>query len=104
MQTLSIILIVLSSFFIYAPQALAGIAASNQATMRTASSANGVLGIFGYASTAVSGAIFGLIADKLGWDAVFMVSICFGILGVIVTAIDVECSSRWLCKSRKSIK
>ena len=83
---LSIVFIILSSFFIYGPQALLGIAASNQATKRAAASANGVLGIFGYASTAVSGIVFGAIADKLGWNSVFEVAILFGIIGSVVIA------------------
>ncbi len=82
----NIIFLILSSFFIYGPQALLGIAASNQATKNAAASANGILGIFGYASTTVSGIIFGAIADNLGWDAVFMVAIIFGIIGSIVIA------------------
>ena len=68
---LSIICIIMSSFFIYGPQALLGIAASNQATKRAAASANGILGIFGYASTAVSGIAFGM----------------FGVVGSVVIAL-----------------
>ena len=84
---LSIICIIMSSFFIYGPQALLGIAASNQATKRAAASANGILGIFGYASTAVSGIVFGMLADKFGWNSVFEVSIIFGIVGSVVIAL-----------------
>lgn len=84
---LSIICIIMSSFFIYGPQALLGIAASNQATKRAAASANGILGIFGYASTAVSGIAFGMLADKFGWNSVFEVSIIFGVVGSVVIAL-----------------
>ena len=83
---LSVAFLILSSFFIYGPQALTGIAASNQATKRTAASANGILGIFGYASTAVSGAVFGLLAHQFGWNTVFLTAIVFGILGALVIA------------------
>lgn len=83
---LSIIFLIMSSFFIYGPQALTGIAASNQATKRTAASANGIMGIFGYASTAVSGAAFGLLAHKFGWNTVFLTAIIFGIIGALVIA------------------
>ncbi len=82
----NIIFLILSSFFIYGPQALLGIAASNQATKSAAASANGILGIFGYASTTVSGLIFGMLADKFGWNSVFEVAIVFGIIGSIVIA------------------
>ncbi len=84
---LAIVFLVLSSFFIYGPQALTGIAASNQATKRAAASANGILGIFGYASTAVSGLVFGMIAKQYGWNTVFAVAIAFGILGCLVFAL-----------------
>ncbi len=82
----NIIFLIMSSFFIYGPQALLGIAASNQATKTVAASANGLLGIFGYASTTVSGIAFGAIADSLGWNAVFEVAIIFGVIGSIVIA------------------
>lgn len=55
----------LIAFFIYGPQALLGIAAANQATKEAAASANGILGIFGYASTLISGVGFGYVADPL---------------------------------------
>ena len=51
-----------------------------------AASANGMAGIFGYASTTVSGLAFGILADKLGWNSVFEVTIAIGILGVILFA------------------
>lgn len=86
MNTLSILFIILSSFFIYGPQALLGIAASNQATKRTAATANGILGIFGYASTAVSGLLFGFLADRFGWNSVFEVAVGFGIAGALIIA------------------
>lgn len=44
-----------TGFFIYGPQALIGIAAANQATKKAAATANGLTGLFGYASTAISG-------------------------------------------------
>ncbi len=82
----NITFLILSSFFIYGPQALLGIAASNQATKAVAASANGLLGIFGYASTAISGIVFGVLANRLGWNAVFEVAIIFGIIGSVVIA------------------
>ena len=87
MNSLAVCLIILASFFIYMPQALIGICLSNQATKRVASSANGMAGILGYASTAVSGLMFGYLADKFGWNSVFEVAIALGIVGVILFAI-----------------
>jgi sugar phosphate permease len=68
------------------PQALIAICLSNQATKRVASSANGIAGILGYASTTVSGLMFGALADKLGWNSVFEVAIALGVVGVILLA------------------
>ena len=84
----AIIFLVLSSFFIYMPQALLGIAASNQATKRAAASANGILGIFGYLSQIVSGIVFGAMADTAGgWNSVFTVAVAVGFVGVLITAV-----------------
>ena len=63
-------------FFIYGPQALLGIAAANQATRKAAARANGITGVFGYASTLVSGVGFGYVAEHHGWNAA-----CIAIIG-----------------------
>lgn len=86
LDVLAIASVILASFFIYMPQALLGTAASNQGTKRVAASANGVLGIFGYASTTVSGIVFGAIAQTRGWNSVFLLAILFGIIGSAVVA------------------
>lgn len=82
---LGVTFLVLSAFFIYGPQALLGACASMQATKRAAATANGILGIVGYLSPIVSGAVFGVLADR-SWDLVFLVSVAFGILGSLVIA------------------
>ena len=87
MPWLSATFICLSSFFIYGPQALLGAAASQQATKHASATANGILGIFGYASTAISGVTFGYLADHYGWDSVFLVSVVIGIAGAFVIAL-----------------
>lgn len=87
MNWLAAVFLCLSSFFIYGPQALLGIAASNQATKRACATANGILGIFGYASTTVSGLGFGYLAQHYGWNSVFMVSVVIGIVGALVIAL-----------------
>lgn len=86
MNWLAVTCVIMASFFVYMPQALIGIACSNQATKRAAASANGVAGIFGYASTTVSGLVFGVIAEKFGWNSVFEVAIAFGVIGVVLFA------------------
>ncbi len=74
----------MAGFFIYGPQALIGIAASNQATKKAAATANGLVGIFGYLSTAVSGYGVGWLADNFGWNYVFIGVIAMAAVGVLV--------------------
>ena len=71
-----------AGFFIYGPQALIGVAASNHATKKAAATANGLVGIFGYLSTAVSGLGVGWLADNLGWDYVFVGVIAVSAIGM----------------------
>ncbi|MBD8388478.1 MFS transporter [Dysgonomonas sp. BGC7] len=75
-----------AGFCIYGPQALIGIAASNLATKRAAATAAGFTGLFGYASTAVSGLGFGYLVQTYGWDKSFLVLIAAGIIGTLVFA------------------
>jgi OPA family glycerol-3-phosphate transporter-like MFS transporter/OPA family sugar phosphate sensor protein UhpC-like MFS transporter len=79
-----IAVLAMAGFFIYGPQALIGIAASNQATKKAAATANGLVGIFGYLSTAVSGLGVGWLADNYGWDYVFISVIAMAIIGILV--------------------
>lgn len=74
------------AFFIYGPQALLGIAAANQATKEAAASANGILGIFGYASTLISGLGFGFVADYYGWGMTYVVILVFAAIGMLTIA------------------
>jgi OPA family glycerol-3-phosphate transporter-like MFS transporter/OPA family sugar phosphate sensor protein UhpC-like MFS transporter len=69
----------LAGFFIYGPQALVGIAAANLATKRAAATGSGLTGLFGYASTALSGWGLGRLVDLRGWDA--------GLMGILIAAI-----------------
>jgi OPA family glycerol-3-phosphate transporter-like MFS transporter/OPA family sugar phosphate sensor protein UhpC-like MFS transporter len=72
----------LAGAFIYGPQALIGIAAANHATKKAAATANGLVGIFGYLSTAVSGIGMGWLADKFGWNYVFIGVIAMAVVGM----------------------
>ena len=66
-----------AGFFIYGPQCLIGIAAAKLATKRAAATAIGLTGLFGYASTVLSGWGLGTLVQHHGWDAGFA-----GLLGV----------------------
>ncbi len=84
---LSAAFLCLSSFFVYGPQALLGAAASQQATKHACATANGILGIFGYASTTISGVTFGYLSEHYGWNSVFLVSVLIGLVGAVVIAL-----------------
>ncbi|MBQ8098887.1 MAG: MFS transporter [Bacteroidaceae bacterium] len=86
---LMIVVLAMAGFFIYGPQALIGIAAANQATNRAAATANGLVGLFGYASGLVSGIGVGFFVDMMNrvnptksWDYVFMGMIAIAIVGM----------------------
>ena len=70
-------------FFLYGPQALIGVTASNQVTRRGASSANGIIGFVAYLSPLVSGLVFGHIADTSGWELVFKIMIVVAFIGLL---------------------
>ena len=77
-----IFFLLLIGFFIYGPQALVGIAAANIATKDAAASAVGLTGLFGYASTVLSGWGFGYVAEHYGWNYVFIGLFAAAIIGV----------------------
>lgn len=68
-------LFVVMGFLLYIPQMLIAAMAMNLATKRAAAAAVGMTGIFGYASTAVSGWGLGRMVDKYGWDSAFLLMI-----------------------------
>jgi OPA family glycerol-3-phosphate transporter-like MFS transporter len=93
-QWLMILVLAMSGFFIYGPQALIGIAAANQATNRAAATANGLTGLFGYASGLVSGVGVGYMVDSINkvnpgkaWDYVFMMMIGMAVICVFIFAL-----------------
>ncbi len=65
-------LLMSAGFFVYGPQAMVGIAAANLATKRCAATAVGLTGIFGYASTVLSGWGLGTLVQHYGWDRAFL--------------------------------
>ncbi len=97
---LMVSVLAMAGFCIYGPQALIGIAAANQATNRAAATANGLVGLFGYASGLVSGVGVGLFVDLMNkvnpdksWDYVFM-----GMIGVAVVGL-LTFSTMWNAKA-----
>lgn len=73
-----------AGFCIYGPQALIGIAAANQATKNAAATANGLTGLFGYASTLVSGVGLGYVAQHYGWSWAYVGILGMALAGMLV--------------------
>lgn len=78
------VFLALAGFFIYGPQALIGITAANLATKRAAATAAGFTGLFGYASTIVSGWGLGLLVQRSGWDVAFGALLAIGACGTFM--------------------
>lgn len=80
------IFIILSAFFVYGPQALLGVSASQYATKKASASSNGFVGVWCYLASMVAGVGFGWLADApgFGWNAVFITTFIFGILGAAI--------------------
>ena len=81
---LTFLLLCGAGFCIYGPQALIGIAAANQATKKYAATATGFTGLFGYASTIVSGTGLGYVAQHYGWNWAYITMITMALVGMLV--------------------
>lgn len=81
---LATLLLGLAGFSIYGPQALVGIAAANIATKKAAATAVGFTGLFGYASTLLSGWGLGLLAQNLGWDYAIGALVLVAVVGTVI--------------------
>ena len=77
-------LLIVAGFFVYGPQALVGISAANLATKRAAATAVGLTGLFGYASTILSGWGLGLLVQTYGWDRAFAVLLGAAVVGTLL--------------------
>ena len=84
---LNTLLLCLSGFFIYGPQCLISIAAANLATKRAAATAVGLTGLFGYASTTLSGVGLGKLVQTYGWNAGFIGMLVIAGIGTFVCAL-----------------
>jgi OPA family glycerol-3-phosphate transporter-like MFS transporter/OPA family sugar phosphate sensor protein UhpC-like MFS transporter len=84
---LNTLLLCCSGFFIYGPQCLISIAAANLATKRAAATAVGLTGIFGYASTTLSGVGLGKLVQTYGWNAAFIGMLIVAAIGTLACAL-----------------
>lgn len=76
-----------TGLFVYGPQALVGVIAANLATRRAAATAIGLTGLFGYASSVLTGVGIGRIVDKYGWEPVFALFIGSAVISAILFAV-----------------
>jgi glycerol-3-phosphate transporter len=71
-------------FFIYGPQCLVGVIAANLGTKRAAATAIGFTGLFGYASTVVSGWGLGKMVDLYGWHSGFRLVVGSAVVATVL--------------------
>ena len=71
-------------FFIYGPQCLATVLAANLVPKNIAAASVGLVGLFGYLSTALSGWGLGKIVQEFGWNGGFLMLIIAAALGAFM--------------------
>lgn len=81
------ILLCITGFFIYGPQALVGIIVANIVTKKAAATAIGLTGLFGYMSTVLSGWGIGYIVTHSGWNMAFSLFIGTGLAATLLFAL-----------------
>lgn len=81
---LFLIVLALAGFFLYGPQALLGVIASNEVSKKSASAAVGIIGFMSYLSTLITGYPLGLFADKFGWHPIFLLMTGFAVVGLVL--------------------
>ena len=86
-SVLVLVLLAVSGFFLYGPQALLGVVAANQVTKKAASSAVGLIGLMSYVSVIFTGAGLGWFSDHFGWDYLFILMSGVAIVGGLTVAL-----------------
>ena len=81
---LFLIVLALAGFFLYGPQALLGVVASNEVSKKAASSAVGIIGFMSYLSTLITGYPLGKFADTYGWHPIFILMAGVSVIGFIL--------------------
>ena len=86
-SVLVLILLAVAGFFLYGPQALLGVIASNQVTKKAASSAVGLIGLTSYVSVIFTGAGLGWYSDHFGWDSLFILMAGVAVIGGLTVSV-----------------
>jgi OPA family glycerol-3-phosphate transporter-like MFS transporter/OPA family sugar phosphate sensor protein UhpC-like MFS transporter len=103
-----LVLLAVSGFFLYGPQALLGVVASNHVTKKAASSAVGLIGLMSYVSTIFTGFGVGLLSKTFGngfWNNLFLIMAGVAVIGglivlpLITGLVLPGTSPRWLMSS-----
>ncbi len=81
---LFLVVLALAGFFLYGPQALLGVVASNEVSKKAASSAVGIIGFMSYLSTLITGYPLGKFADTYGWHPIFILMAGVSVIGFIL--------------------
>ena len=81
---LFLIVLALAGFFLYGPQALLGVVASNEVSKKAASSAVGIIGFMSYLSTLITGYPLGKFADHFGWHPIFILMAAVSVIGFLL--------------------
>ena len=86
---LMLFLLAIAGFFLYGPQALLGVTASNQVTKKGASSAVGIIGLMSYLSVLFTGVGIGVLSDKFGdsfWNNLYLIMAGIAVVGGLIVA------------------
>ena len=70
-------------FFIFGPQMLIGVAATELSHKKAAGTATGFIGCFSYLGAAVAGYPFGKILQDYGWRVFFVVLVACALIAVL---------------------
>ncbi len=82
-------LLAVAGFFLYGPQALLGVIASNHVTKKAASSAVGLIGFMSYGSTLFTGLGVGLLSNAFHdafWNNLFLIMAGVAVVGGLIVA------------------
>lgn len=95
---LFLLVLALAGFFLYGPQALLGVVASNEVSKKAASSAVGIIGFMSYFSTLITGYPLGKFADTYGWHPIFILMAVIAVIGTLIIA------TTWNLKPKSVVK
>ncbi len=80
-----VVALCLGGFFLYGPQALTGVTATNLATKRFAGTAIGFISLFSYLGVSVAGKVCGDLAQSTGgWRLPILVAVATSIAGAVL--------------------